>query len=203
MSNPRIFSRLYDPLMELPENLGLQQLRREAFQGVWGRVLEVGIGTGRNIPLYPPAAVASLVGIDPDQVMLDRAEERARKVSFQVGLIAASAEDVPFEENSFDAVVATLVFCTIPDPVRALQEVRRVLKPDGSFHLLEHVKVKRKPIAWIQEKATPLWKHLAGGCHLDRDTLGMLQGVGFDVERVDFHLGGLFLDIFAQAPEPK
>jgi ubiquinone/menaquinone biosynthesis C-methylase UbiE len=201
VSNPKIFSRLYDPVMALPENLGLQQLRREAFQGVKGRVLELGIGTGRNIPLYP-ATVAHLVGIDPDQAMLDQAAERARKVSLQVDLIAASAEDLPFEENSFDAVVATLVFCTIPDPVRALREAHRVLKPDGSFHLLEHVKVKRQPIAWIQGKATPLWKHLAGGCHLDRDTLGMLQGVGFEVERINSHLRGLFLDICARAPEP-
>jgi ubiquinone/menaquinone biosynthesis C-methylase UbiE len=202
VSNPKIFSRLYDPVMELPENLGLQQLHWEAFQGVKGRVLELGIGTGRNIPLYP-ATVAHLVGIDPDQAMLDQAAERARKVSLQVDLIAASAEDLPFEENSFDAVVATLVFCTIPDPVRALQEVRRVLKPDGGFHLLEHVKLKRQPIAWIQEKATPVWKYLAGGCHLDRNTLAMLQGVGFEVERINPYLGGLFLDISARAPKPK
>jgi SAM-dependent methyltransferase len=115
----------------------------------------------------------------------------------------SQSEQIEQMQKCFDAAVATLVFCTIPDPLRALREVRRVLKPDGSFHLLEHVKVKRQPIAWIQEKATPVWKHLAGGCHLNRDTVGMLQGVGFEVEQINPYLGGLFLDISARAPKPK
>ena len=200
MSSCSLFSRLYDPLMELPENLGLRELRREALRGVRGRVFELGIGTGRNLPLYPPG-VQYLAGIDPDEVMLDQAEERAREAPFPVDLILTSAEDLPFEKDSFDAVAATLVFCTIPDPPRALQEVRRVLKPNGCFSLLEHVKMKQKPIAWIQEKATPLWKHLAGGCHLDRDTLGVVKAGGFEVERVDPLLGGLLLEIVARAPE--
>ena len=202
MSSLGLFSRLYDPIMEVPENLGLQRLRREALRGVQGRVLELGIGTGRNFPLYP-AAVDYLVGIDPDEAMLDRAEKRVRKVPFPVDLILASVEDLPFEENSFDAVVTTLVFCTVPDPLRALQEVRRVLKPGGRFHLLEHVRIERKPVARIQEKATPLWKHVAGGCHLDRDTLGAVREAGFEVGRVEPHLGGLFLAILARPPSPK
>jgi ubiquinone/menaquinone biosynthesis C-methylase UbiE len=195
-----LFSRLYDPVMELPENLGLWRLRQELLLGLRGRVLELGVGTGRNLPLYPPG-VEYVAGIDPDEVMLNQAEERARKVPFPVDLILTCAEDLPFEEDSFDAVVATLVFCTIPDPPRALQEVRRVLKPNGSFRLLEHVKMKQKPIAWMQEKATPLWKHIAGGCHLNRDTLSVVQNVGFEVERVDPLMGGLLLDIVARAPE--
>jgi ubiquinone/menaquinone biosynthesis C-methylase UbiE len=187
--------------MELPENLGLWRLRQELLRGLRGRVLELGVGTGRNLPLYPPG-VEYLAGIDPDEVMLNQAEERTRKVPFPVDLILTSAEELPFEEDSFDAVAATLVFCTIPDPPRALKEVRRVLKPNGSFSLLEHVKMKQKPIAWMQEKATPLWKHLAGGCHLDRDTLGVVKAGGFEVERVDPLLGGLLLEIVARAPEP-
>lgn len=201
MGNLNLFSRLYDPVMELPENLGLWRLRQELLRGLRGRVLELGVGTGRNLPLYPPG-VEYLAGIDPDEVMLNQAEERTRKVPFPVDLILTSAEELPFEEDSFDAVAATLVFCTIPDPPRALKEVRRVLKPNGSFSLLEHVKMKQKPIAWMQEKATPLWKHLAGGCHLDRDTLGVVKAGGFEVERVDPLLGGLLLEIVARAPEP-
>jgi ubiquinone/menaquinone biosynthesis C-methylase UbiE len=187
--------------MELPENLGFRQLRRGALRDVRGRALELGIGTGRNLPLYSPQ-VASVVGIDPDEVMLDQAQERARKVPFPVDLLLTSAEELPFAEDSFDAVVATLVFCTIPDPMRALQEVRRVLKPNGGFYLFEHVRMKQKPIAWMQEKATPLWKHLAGGCHLDRDTLRLVHNAGFAVERVDCLLGGLLLDIVARALAP-
>ncbi len=202
MSSLGLFSRLYDPIMEVPENLGLQRLRREALRGVQGRVLELGIGTGRNFPLYP-AAVDYLVGIDPDEAMLRQARRRAGKASFPVELLLASAEDLPFEEDSFDAVVGTLVFCTISDPPQALREVRRVLKPRGEFHLLEHVRIEQKPVARIQEKATPLWKHVAGGCHLDRDTLGAVRDAGFEVGRVEPHLGGLILDILARPPSPK
>ena len=155
MGNLNLFSRLYDPVMELPENLGLWRLRQELLRGLRGRVLELGVGTGRNLPLYPPG-VEYLARIDPDEVMLNQAEERTRKVPFPVDLILTSAEEQPFEEDSFDAVAATLVFCTIPDPPRALKEVRRVLKPNGSFSLLEHVKMKQKPIAWMQEKARAL-----------------------------------------------
>lgn len=202
MSSLGLFSRLYDPIMEVPENLGLQRLRREALRGVQGRVLELGIGTGRNLPLYP-AAVNYLIGIDPDEAMLRQARRRAGKASFPVELLLASAEDLPFEEDSFDVVVGTLVFCTISDPPQALREVRRVLKPRGEFHLLEHVRMERKSVARIQEKATPLWKHVAGGCHLDRDTLGMVRDAGFELGRVEPHLGGLFLNILARPPSPK
>ncbi len=127
MSGSGLFSLLYDPLMELPENLGLHRLRREALRGMQGQILELGMGTGRNIPLYPPG-VEHLSGIDPDETMLRQARRRAGKVSFPVELLLASAEDLPFEEDSFDAVVGTLVFCTISDPRQALREVRRVLK---------------------------------------------------------------------------
>lgn len=200
VKDANLFGRLYDPVMELPENLGLRRLREEVLRGLQGRVLELGIGTGRNLPLYP-STVEELSGIDPDQVMLRRAQKRARKAPFPVGLIPVSAEQLPFEEASFDAVVATLAFCTIPDPQKALREVRRVLKGGGEFRLLEHVRIEREPVRWAQEKATPVWKHVAGGCHLDRDTLAAVREAGFEVERVDRHLEGLMLGIFARSPE--
>lgn len=144
--------------------------------------MELGVGTGRNLPLYPPA-VEQLSGIDPDEIMLTRAEKRAREVPFPVELILAPAEELPFGDGSFDAVVSTLVFCTVPDPSKALGEVRRVLKSGGEFRLLEHVKMKQEPIGWLQEKATPLWKRVAGGCHLvDRKTLSMVREAGFELE---------------------
>jgi SAM-dependent methyltransferase len=201
MSGPKLFSRLYDPVMELPERAGLGELRRGVLRGLRGRVLELGIGTGRNLPLYG-AGVDSLTGIDPDEAMLVQAEKRAGDVSFPVELVAAPAEELPFGDGSFDAVVSTLVFCTVQDPSRALGEVRRVLKRGGEFRLLEHVRVEKEPFGWMQEKATPLWKHVAGGCHLDRDTLEAVCGAGFEVERAERHLGGLGLSIFAKNLAP-
>lgn len=194
-----LFGRVYDPLMELPEKLGLRRLRLEALQGLRGRVLELGIGTGRNLSLYSPT-VERLSGIDPDEIMLSRAEKRARKVPFPVELFLAAAEELPFEDGSFDAVVSTLVFCTVPDPPKALGEVRRVLESGGEFRLLEHVRMEQKPIGWLQDKATPLWKHIAGDCHLDRDTLAAVRQTGFEMKRIERHLEGLGLSIFARNP---
>lgn len=185
--------------MELPENFGLRELRRNVLRGVRGRVLEPGIGTGRNLPLYPPG-VERLVGVDPDEVMLRRARERAGKVPFPVDLVPASAGELPFEDASFDAAVATLAFCTIPDPLKALRETRRVLGSGGELRLLEHVRMEREPVARVQEAATPLWKRVAGGCHLDRDTLALVREAGFGVERVGRHLDGLVLEVFARNP---
>jgi len=185
--------------MELPEKLGLGRLREESLDGLRGRVLEIGVGTGRNVPFYPDG-VTYLAGIDPDEVMLDRARKRARSAPFPVDLIPASAEELPFEEAGFDAVTATLAFCTIPGPQKALREARRVLKRGGEFRLLEHVRMGQKPVGWLQEKATPLWKRVAGGCHLDRDTLAAVTEAGFEVERTERHLDGLVLGIFARSP---
>lgn len=199
MNDSGLFGRLYDPVMEVPEKLGLGRLREESLDGLRGRVLEIGVGTGRNLAFYPDG-VAYLAGIDPDGVMLDRAKKRAREVPFPLDLIPASAEELPFEDASFDAAVATLAFCTIADPQKALREARRVLKEGAELRLLEHVRMQREPVAWVQEKATPLWTRVAGGCHLDRDTLAAVREAGFEVERVERHLDGLVLTVFARNP---
>ena len=162
--------------------------------------MELGIGTGRNLPLYPPS-VERLSSIDPDEIMLRQAQKRADDVPFPVELVPAVAEELPFEDAAFDAVVATLTFCTIPDPPEALREARRVLRRGGELRLLEHVRIERQPVGWLQEKLTPLWKHVAGGCHLDRDTLAAVREAGFVVERVERHLDGLGLGIYARSPK--
>ncbi len=199
MNDSGLFARLYDPCTQSLEKMGLRRLRREILGGVRGRVLEVGIGTGTNLPLYPPA-VEHVVGIDPDQIMLRRAEKRARETSFPVRLVLATAEELPLEKDGFDTVVSTLVLCSVAEPPRALEEVRRVLRSGGEFRLLEHVKLNQRPLGLVQEKATPLWKHLAGGCHLDRDTLSAVREAGLEVERVEPHLRGLVLSIFTRNP---
>ncbi|MDQ3658264.1 MAG: methyltransferase domain-containing protein [Actinomycetota bacterium] len=149
------------------------------------------------MPLYPPS-VERLHGIDPDEAMLSRAR-RTEEAAFPVELVAGSAEELPFDDQGFDAVSATLAFCTIPHPAEALLEARRVLKGGGELRLLEHVRIEHRPIGWLQEKATPLWKRVTGGCHLDRDTLALVHEAGFEVERVERHLDGLVLAVFARS----
>lgn len=192
-----LFSRLYDPLTAPLERLGLDELRRASLRGLRGGVLELGVGTGRNLALYPPE-IQSLTGVDPDGVMLRRARRRAGEAPFPVEILEADAERLPFADASFDAVTATLVFCTIPDPGRAIAEAGRVLKGGGELRLLEHVRMERPSAARLQEKVTPIWKHLAGGCHLDRDTLSLVRGAGFEIEEVGRRLDGLVLSISAR-----
>lgn len=196
-----LFSYLYDPLTAPLERAGLGALRAEALRGLEGTVLELGVGTGRNLPLYPPGA-ESITGIDPDEIMLRRARERAAQARLPVELRQADAEALPFADESFDAVAATLVFCTIPNPARALAEALRVLKEGGELRLLEHVRMQRPHIARLQEKATPAWKRLADGCHLDRDTLSLVNASGFQDVRAASHLDGLVLSISARKPAP-
>lgn len=114
-----------------------------------------------------------------------------------ISLQQARAEALPFASESFDAVLGTLVFCTIGDPARALCEARRVLKPGGAFRLIEHVRVENRLIAGVQDVLTPVWKEIAGGCHLNRDTLAAVERAGFRVRAVNRHIGGLFIGIDA------
>jgi ubiquinone/menaquinone biosynthesis C-methylase UbiE len=109
----------------------------------------------------------------------------------------ARAEELPFADASFDAVVSTLTFCSIGEPARALSEVHRVLKPGGTFRLVEHVRTRNRLIAGMQDALTPLWKQIAGNCHLNRDTLGAVEHAGFHVRQVNRLIGGLFIGIDA------
>lgn len=195
----RILPRVYDPVIEPAERLGLGGLRRATLRGLSGDVLELGVGTGRSLAAYP-ASVSSVTGIDPDGEMLARAARRVRDTGASVRLLPAAAESLPFPDGSFDAVTASLTLCTVEDPKTALAEARRVLVPGGELRLLEHVRLEREPLGRLQEALTPGWKRLAGGCHLDRRTLGEVRRAGFEVERVERYLGGLVLVIQARRP---
>lgn len=190
-------ARLYDPLIEPAERLGLGGLRRDALRGLSGDVLEIGVGTGRSLSTYPNG-VASLTGIDPDVAMLARAEARARAAATPVRLLVAEAEELPFADGRFGAVTAFLTLCTVRDQRAALAEARRVLASGGELRLLEHVRLESEPLGRLQEAATPAWKHLAGGCHLDRRTLQCVLEAGFEEVRVQRYLGGLVLFIHAR-----
>lgn len=183
------FARLYDPLMAPIELLSMRRARRALVADAPGRVLEIGAGTGLNLPHYRSAV--SVVATEPDEEMLRRARGRVAAAAVPIRLVLAGAEALPFADASFDTVVATCVFCTVPDPEQGFREIRRVLKPGGELRLLEHVRASSPAIARLQDRATPAWSRIAGGCRLNRPTLKTALRAGFRVERVESRFGGL------------
>jgi ubiquinone/menaquinone biosynthesis C-methylase UbiE len=166
----------YDAMMTLAEWTGLSRWRRWLTAGARGRTLEVGCGTGRNLPLYPPGVRA--VGVDPGWENLERARRRAPAVP----LVRASAEALPFRDAAFDTVVASLVFCSVPDPMQGLAEVKRVLAQGGALRMMEHVRSTRPLAARVQDLVQPAWTWVAGGCHPNRDTERNVEAAGFRIE---------------------
>lgn len=149
-----------------------------------GRVLELGLGTGLNLPYY--GAVDHIDAVEPDPYMRARAEARAAPMGLPLTIHAASAEALPFPDETFDAVLTTFVLCTIPDVERALQEARRVLKPDGTLLFAEHVRSVVPALAAVQDGVQPLYGRISGGCRLGRDAVRYIREAGFvDVEARD------------------
>lgn len=170
---------LYDVVMRAADHAGLARRRASLARRARGRVLEVGAGTGLQFRHY--ARGVSVVAIDPDVAMTPAATSRARRARADVSLVAANAQALPFPDGSFDAVVCALVFCTIPEPEVAAREIRRVIRPGGVVRLLEHVRANHAALARAQEALTPLWKRVAGGCHLARRTVDVFRDAGFEV----------------------
>lgn len=179
------FARVYDRFESLPEKLLLSRLRKRLIPRLKGRVLEVGVGTGKNLRLYSDEA--ELVGLDVSPKMLAIAEGKRRQLGREnVSLVLGDAEHLPFRDSDFDVVVATFVFCSVPDPVRAFREVRRVLRPDGEAVFLEHV---RSSSAWkgvLLDLLNPLTVRLMG-VNVNRETRRNLEKGGLIV-RNDEHL---------------
>lgn len=144
-----------------------------------GHVLEIGIGTGRNLPFYDQSKLLRLTGLDPAEQMNPKAERRAREAGLEVELLTLSAEAIPAEGASYDTVVCTFTLCTIPDPIKALKEMRRVLKPGGELLFCEHGRSPDENVQRWQDRLTPYWKPIAGGCHMNRDVGRMLSAGGF------------------------
>lgn len=147
-----------------------------------GRVLEVGIGTGRNLAHYVREKIDALVGLDPAPEMLSRARRRARRAGIEAHVVVQSAEHIPCADASFDTVLVTYALCSIADPLAALAEMRRVLKPDGRLLFLEHGLAPDPAVRRWQSKLSPFWSRIAGGCRLDRDVPALLRSAGFRCE---------------------
>lgn len=165
--------------------------RRRVVPLAEGRVLELGIGSGLNLPLYDPARVTSVVGLDPAEPMLDRARPRLEGLGFPVDLRPVAAEAAGLDAADFDTVVVTYSLCTIPGAAVALQAARRALKPGGRLLYCEHGRAPDPGPARWQGRIEPLWKRIGGGCHLTRDPSALLEGAGFRIEREDrFYIAG-------------
>jgi ubiquinone/menaquinone biosynthesis C-methylase UbiE len=192
MAGHRFFAAIYDRLMAANEREGLGELRAGLLAGAAGRTLEIGAGTGANLEHYPPA-VTTLVLTEPDPHMAKRlrAHIAGSTPVAATEVVEAGAEQLPFGDGSFDTVVSTLALCTVPDPERAVAEARRVLRPDGRFLFIEHVRDgEGTGRARWQDRLERPWGWIAGGCHPNRDT-GKLLADGFDaVEKEDIEFPG-------------
>lgn len=150
-----------------------------------GRVLELGIGTGLNLPFYDATKVSAIIGVDPAAEMHHKARERAAESPIAIETVALALEQIAAEDDSFDTAVTTFTLCTIPDAIAALQEVRRVLKPGGELLFCEHGLAPDAGVHAWQQRLQPFWKPLAGGCHLDRDIPAIIEQGGFRIVEMD------------------
>jgi ubiquinone/menaquinone biosynthesis C-methylase UbiE len=184
--SPHIYQRLIVPYlvhlsMRQPR---LEPYRRRVVPAATGRVLEIGVGSGINFRFYPDDTT-SIVGIEPSAKLLSMAQSATANAGVPVELIEGSAEAIPIDDRSVDTVVSTWTLCSIPDVQRALHEIRRVLRPDGRLLFVEHGQAPEPSVSRWQHRLTPLWKRLAGGCHLDRPMDTLIRGAGFEIDRLD------------------
>ncbi|HEV2790326.1 MAG TPA: class I SAM-dependent methyltransferase [Solirubrobacterales bacterium] len=187
----RGFSALYDRCFKASEEAGLRDMRRDLVAQARGRVLELGAGTGLNLDLYPQS-VQDLTLTEPDPHMTKQLRKKVEESGRRAEVVEASAEGLPFDDDSFDTAVVTLVLCTVPDPDAALREIARVLKPDGRFLFLEHVRSIDPAMAKWQDRLEAPWRFLGDGCHCNRDTVSTISAAGFQlgaVERPEFPKG--------------
>jgi ubiquinone/menaquinone biosynthesis C-methylase UbiE len=181
----RGFSALYDRAFEASEEAGLREMRGDLLRQARGRVLELGAGTGLNLELYPHEGIDSLTLTEPDPHMAKQLRKRMEEVCPGAEMIEAGAESLPFEDDSFDTTVVTLVLCTVPDQPAALKEISRVLRPKGQLLFLEHVRANDPSLARWQDRLEKPWRFLGDGCHCNRDTESALKAAGFELSDVE------------------
>jgi ubiquinone/menaquinone biosynthesis C-methylase UbiE len=183
--NHPVFAKLYQRIAAEAERRGATEHRQRLLAGLRGRVIEVGAGHGLNFPHYPET-VTEVVAVEPEPHLRQRAMEAADLASVSVDVVDGVADDLPGEDGEFDAGVASLVLCTVPDQPRALAELRRAVRSGGELRFYEHV-ISAKPLmARLMRLAdATFWPRIAGGCHCARDTLAGIEATGFTVESCD------------------
>lgn len=183
-SDHPVFTRTYAVIAALGERTGLGDLRRRVLAEARGRLLIVGLGPGHDLD-HLPEAVTSVVALEPSASMRYAARARVRSLTDRgvvIDLVDAPAERIPLPDASVDSVLVAYVLCSVEDPETSLAEIRRVLRPEGTLHVLEHVRARpRSALHRLQRAVGPVWPHLAGGCRVDRDTGAALHAAGFDL----------------------
>ena len=170
--------RLTDRALRTPE---VSAWRHEAVVGLRGTILEIGFGSGLNIPVYPPE-VNRVLAVEPVAAEHSGGAERITTSSVPIEYIGSDAQDLSLESESVDGALSTFTLCTVPDPALALTEIYRVLRPGGQLSVVEHGHSPDARVARWQRRLEPVQKRLAGGCHLTRDTLALIRAAGFDVD---------------------
>jgi ubiquinone/menaquinone biosynthesis C-methylase UbiE len=180
-----VFARIWGRLAPAMERHGAAEHRQRLLEGVSGRVVEIGAGTGVNFAHYPPA-VTGVVAVEPEPRLRALAEAAARSAAVPVTVVAGDADRLPCADGSFDAAVASLVLCSVPDQATALAEVRRVLRPGGRLHFWEHVRAQTPGLARVQRLLdATVWPAAGGGCHTSRETAAAIEAAGFTLERLE------------------
>jgi ubiquinone/menaquinone biosynthesis C-methylase UbiE len=180
----RAFTAFYDRAMKSTEEAGMREIRREALAEANGRTIDIGAGTGLNVVLFPPE-VSELVLAEPDPHMLKKLRAKLAESGREASVVPAPAEKLPFEDDSFDTAVFTLVLCTVPDPKAALAEAARVLRPGGKLLFVEHVRSEEPGLARWQDRLEGPWRFLGDGCHCNRDTVATIEASPFTLEHVN------------------
>jgi SAM-dependent methyltransferase len=185
IARPR-FARMYLRSAAGAEERGASDHRRRLLEGLRGTVVEIGAGHGLNFPLYPPE-VTEVVAIEPEPTLRSHAEVAAESANVPIRVLAGVAEELPLEDQSADAVVASLVLCSVPAQQHALAEIRRVLRPGGELRFYEHVVPYCQPKRLLLQviDRSGLWPAIAGGCHPARDTTEAIMQAGFDIEEIE------------------
>jgi ubiquinone/menaquinone biosynthesis C-methylase UbiE len=163
----------------------IREQRQKVVPHARGRVLEIGIGSGLNLPYYDPAKVERVIGLDPAEEMLRFAKRKSGTLPFPVEYLALEGERIPLERESVDTVLVTYTLCTIPDALKALGGMRRVLKPGGQLIFCEHGKAPDESVRRWQDRLNPFWGRFSGGCNLNRDIPALIEAAGFRVEGLE------------------
>lgn len=177
----RVLPRILDNVCAIPP---LRPLRRRVCEGLAGEIVEIGFGSGLNVPFYPPE-VTRVAAIEPADLGWQLAARRVAASRIPVQRSGLDGRALLFPGDSFDAALSTWTLCTIPDPSVALREVRRVLRPGGILHFLEHGLAPDDAVRRWQRRLDPLWKRLAGGCHVTEPIIELIEGAGFTITHVD------------------